>query len=51
MAKPLKVWNGTEWVEIAAQLVDTDNFLLASTASVTYLTQSNKFMLSPFLFL
>ena len=42
MAKPLKVWNGTEWVEIAAQLVDTDNFLLASTASNTYVSLSSQ---------
>ena len=38
MAKPLKVWNGTEWVEVAAQLVDTSSFLTSATASATYTT-------------
>lgn len=41
MAKPLKVWNGSEWIEVAAQLIDTDVFLLASTASAVYLTQAS----------
>ena len=39
MAKPLKVWDGSEWVEVAAQLVDTSSFISAATASATYLAQ------------
>lgn len=37
MAKPLRVWTGSEWVEVATQVFDTDQFLLVSTASATYL--------------
>ena len=42
MAKSLKVWNGSEWIEVAAQLIDTDNFLLAATASNTYASLSSQ---------
>lgn len=37
MAKPLKVWSGSEWVEVAAQLVNTDDFLSNDAASANYL--------------
>lgn len=32
MAKPLKIWDGTQWVEVSANTIDTSN--LATTAYV-----------------
>ncbi len=32
MAKPLKIWNGSQWIEVAANSIDTSQF--ATTAYV-----------------
>lgn len=30
MAKPLKIWDGTQWIEVAANTIDTSTFATTS---------------------
>ncbi len=52
MAKPLKIWNGSEWIEVAANSVDTSQFVTISSlpATITSYSQDDQFVLAARIF-
>lgn len=39
--RPIRVWSGSDWEDVAIAPYDSGEFLSAATASATYLTQSD----------
>lgn len=53
MAKPLKIWDGTQWIEVAANSVDTSQFVTIASlpATITNYSQDDQFVLSNRIFI
>jgi hypothetical protein len=52
MAKPLKIWNGSQWIEVAANSIDTSQFATTASlpATITTYSQDDQFVLAARIF-
>lgn len=52
MAKPLKIWDGSQWIEVAANSVDTSQFVTIASLPgiITAYDQDDQFVLAARIF-